>query len=197
MMAMVRLNVPSVFLYGGSILPGALQRPRRHRRRCVRGRRQARRRDDERRRARRARARRLPLGRQLRRPVHGEHDGLRVRSHRPCAARLGRRAGALRIARPLLFRRGRGGDAAAEGKDPPARHRDPQGAGECRGHRRRHRRLDQRRAAPAGDRPRGGHRFRHACGRENFQAHALPRRPHARRKNTRRRIYTRWAASRS
>ena len=27
MMAMLRLNVPSVFLYGGSILPGRLARP--------------------------------------------------------------------------------------------------------------------------------------------------------------------------
>ncbi len=30
MMAMLRLNVPSVFIYGGSILPGQVQRPGRH-----------------------------------------------------------------------------------------------------------------------------------------------------------------------
>ena len=32
MMAMVRLNVPSVFIYGGSILPGGCRRGRRCRR---------------------------------------------------------------------------------------------------------------------------------------------------------------------
>ena len=36
MMAMLRLNVPSVFMYGGSILPGTVQGPRRHRGRRVR-----------------------------------------------------------------------------------------------------------------------------------------------------------------
>ena len=41
MMAMLRLNVPAVFMYGGSILPGTLQGPRRHRGRRVRGGRQA------------------------------------------------------------------------------------------------------------------------------------------------------------
>ena len=41
MMAMLRLNVPSVFLYGGSIMPGKVQGPGRHRGRRVRRRRPA------------------------------------------------------------------------------------------------------------------------------------------------------------
>ena len=92
MMAMVRLNVPSVFMYGGSILPGKWQG-----------------RDvtvqdvfeavgkhavgdmsdaelDE------LEQRRLPLGRLLRRPVHRQHHGLRLRGDRPGAAWLGRHA---------------------------------------------------------------------------------------------------------
>ena len=44
MMAMLRLNVPSVFMYGGSILPGKFQRQGRDRGRRVRGGRPARRR---------------------------------------------------------------------------------------------------------------------------------------------------------
>ncbi len=96
MMAMLRLNVPSVFLYGGSILPGRWQgrdvtvvdvfeavgqhsagklppgRPLR------------------------AGAGGLPRRRRLRRPVHRQHHGLRLRGDRPGVAALGGAAGALR-----------------------------------------------------------------------------------------------------
>ena len=41
MMAMVRLNLPSVFVYGGAALPGHLARPRRHRARHLRSGRRA------------------------------------------------------------------------------------------------------------------------------------------------------------
>ena len=95
MMAMLRLNVPSVFLYGGSILPGrwhgkdvtvsdvfegvgkhsagkmSLERPLR------------------------AGAARLSRRRRLRRPVHRQHHGLRLRGHRPGPAALLGPAGAL------------------------------------------------------------------------------------------------------
>ena len=95
MMAMVRLNIPSVFMYGGSILPGrfrgkdvtvqdvfeAVGRPFQ--------------RQDHRRGSARAGMRRLSLRRLLRRPVHRQHHGLRLRGDRPGAARLGRRAGTL------------------------------------------------------------------------------------------------------
>ncbi len=60
LMGAARLNVPSIFLYGGSILPGKPQRaPARHRRR-VRGRGSLRRRNDHRGRAGRDRAGRVP-----------------------------------------------------------------------------------------------------------------------------------------
>ena len=95
MMAMVRLNVPSVFMYGGSILPGrfhgndvtvqdVFEAVGAHSAR-----------QDVRRGAARAGMRRLSVGRLLRRPVHRQHHGLRLRGDRPGAARLGRRAGAL------------------------------------------------------------------------------------------------------
>src|SRR6516162_5951086 len=45
--------------------------------------------------------RRLPVGRLVWRPLHRQHDGLRVRSDRPRTARLGRGTGALRFARCL------------------------------------------------------------------------------------------------
>ena len=95
MMAMLRLNVPSVFMYGGSILPGKFQRQdvtvvdvfeavgqhaagnmsdeELHELECVA----------------------CPIGRRLRRPVHRQHHGDGQRGDRPGAARLRRRAGAL------------------------------------------------------------------------------------------------------
>ena len=88
MMAMLRLNVPSVFIYGGSILPGRFKGKDVTVRRRVRRRRHALRRQDVGRGPARARMRRLPVGRRLRRPVHRQHHGLRVRSHRPGAARI-------------------------------------------------------------------------------------------------------------
>ena len=77
MMAMVRLNVPSVFLYGGSILPGSFKgrdvtvqdlfEAVGQRCRC-----------DERRGSAPARVYGLPFGRLLRRAVHRQHHGLCV-----------------------------------------------------------------------------------------------------------------------
>ena len=184
MMAMVRLNVPSVFMYGGSILPGRFKGKdvtigdvfegvgthsvgKLSRRGTAR-----------------AGMRRLPLGGVVRRPLHRQHDGLRLRGDRPGAARLGRRAGALRFARRLCRGLGPGGDGAAAAQPAAARHRHPQGAGERRDGRRRGRRLDQCRAASAGDRQRGRHRFRPARCRRDLQAHALYRRSEAGRRAT-------------
>ena len=95
MMAMLRLNVPSVFMYGGSILPGQFQD------RDVTvvdvfeavGQHSAG--NDVGRGAARAGMRRLPVGRRLRRAVHRQHHGDGQRGDRPGAARLGRRAGAV------------------------------------------------------------------------------------------------------
>ncbi len=101
MMAMVRLNVPSVFIYGGSILPGQLngrdvvvqdvfEAVGQHGAGTHVGRRTG-----------HPRACRLPLGRRLRRPVYRQHHGLRLRGHRPGAAEFLGHAGALRKPRRL------------------------------------------------------------------------------------------------
>ena len=92
MMAMLRLNVPSVFMYGGSILPGKFQgrdvtvvdvfeavgqhAAGKHVRRGTA----------------RAGMRRLPVRRRVRRPVHRQHHGDVSRGDRPGAARFRRRA---------------------------------------------------------------------------------------------------------
>ena len=181
MMAMVRLNVPSVFMYGGSILPGRfkgkdvtigdvfeavgahnvgkLTDEELHELECVAC------------------------------PSAGSCGGLftantmacRLRGDRAGPARLGRRAGALRFARRLCRGLGPDGHGAAAPQPAPARHRDPESARKRRHRRRRGRRLDQCRAAPAGDRQRGRDRFRPARGRRDLQAHAVYRRSEARR----------------
>jgi dihydroxy-acid dehydratase len=91
MMAMVRLNVPSVFIYGGSILPGRLDGKDVTVQDVFEavGQHQAGNYSDEQ----LAILERVSpaLGRRLRRPVHRQHHGLRVRSHRPRAAELLRR----------------------------------------------------------------------------------------------------------
>ena len=101
MMAMLRLNVPSVFMYGGSILPGTFRGQDVTVVDVFEGGRHARRRQVQRRRPARAGVRRLSVGRLLRRPVHGQHHGLRLGGDRPGAAGLGRLAGALRDARRI------------------------------------------------------------------------------------------------
>ena len=163
MMAMVRLNVPSVFIYGGSILPGrvpagaAVPADFANRDLTVQdmfeavGRHQTG--TPRQRGARHPRARRLPLVRRLRRPVHRQHHGLRLRGDRPRAAQLLRRARALREPRRLLHRQRHRGDAPPGEEHPRPRRRHPQEPRERRPRRRLHRRLDQRRPAPAGDRP--------------------------------------------
>ena len=113
MMAMLRLNVPSVFMYGGSILPGKFRGKDVTVVDVFEARRHACRRQVLRRRSARARMRRLSVGRLLRRPVHRQHHGLRLRGDRPGAAGFGRRAGALRDPRPVRRGLGRGGDEPA------------------------------------------------------------------------------------
>ena len=95
MMAMLRLNVPSVFMYGGSILPGnfrgqdvtvvdVFEAVGQH----AAG-------NMSRRGPARAGMRRLPERRRLRRPVHRQHHGHGERGDRPGAAGLRRLAGAV------------------------------------------------------------------------------------------------------
>ena len=88
LMAAARINLPAVFLYGGSILPGSAQGPGHRHRLGVRGRRRPRRRHHRRRRAARDRAGRLPQRGRLRRHVHRQHHGVDRRGHRHVAARV-------------------------------------------------------------------------------------------------------------
>ena len=126
MMVMCRLNVPSIFIYGGSILPGTFkgqpvtvqdvfEAVGKH---SVGA--------DVRRRPRNARAVCLPVGRRLRGAVHRQHHGDRIRSDRAGVALFGRGACPLRIPRPVLHDCGRTDPRPDQGRHPPAPHRDPQ-----------------------------------------------------------------------
>jgi hypothetical protein len=155
LMAAARLDLPAVFLYGGSILPGHHNgAATRHHPGRVRGRRRACAAgtiDDG---ARRHRAQRLPHRGRVRRHVHRQHDGVggSRRSACRCPARPRRRRSTAAATTRLPLRRGRGACSAGH---PPPRHHHQGGVRER--HRRRHgaRRLHQRGAAPARHRPRG------------------------------------------
>ena len=128
MMAMCRLNVPSIFIYGGSILPGSFKgRPV-----TVQdlfeavgqysvGKVSAEDLDELEQVA-------CPSAGVVRRAIHRQHHGHRVRGHRPCVALFRRRACSLRDPRPLLHGRRREGHGPDRAQHPPARHRHPQGA---------------------------------------------------------------------
>ena len=89
-MALLRLNIPGVILYGGSILPGPLQGPRHQHSGRVRSRRRERRRPDVRRGTARHRRPRLSRRGRLRRPVHRQHHGHGDGTDRPLAHGYGR-----------------------------------------------------------------------------------------------------------
>ena len=179
MMAMCRLNVPSIFIYGGSILPGTFkgqpvtvqdvfEAVGKHSVGAAVGRR-----------SRRAGAGRVSVGRRLRRAVHRQHDGDGFRGHRSCAAVFGGRAGALRNPRPVLHDGRRADHGPDQARPASARHRHPQGAGKCRRRGVGFRRFDQCRAASAGDRARMRHQVRSVRRRRSLQTHAVYRRSEA------------------
>ncbi|MGY3445733.1 dihydroxyacid dehydratase/phosphogluconate dehydratase [Bradyrhizobium sp. USDA 4473] len=123
MMAMVRLNVPSIFIYGGSILPGnfrgqpvtvqdMFEAVGKHSVGAMS--------DEDLDEIERVG---VPVGRRLRCPVHRQHHGDRFRGDRPRAAVFGRGSGALRDPRLLLRGRRREGDGADREKHPAPRHR--------------------------------------------------------------------------
>ena len=155
LMAAARLDVSAVFLYAGSTLPGPGRRQGRHDHRRVRGGRRVRARADHARGGRRDRARDLSGRGRLRRHVHRQHDGQRRRGAGHVAAGLGRAARRRPSPRRVRRRVRRGRRRAAAPGHHHARH--PHEGGVRERDRRRHgaRRLDQRRAAPARDRPRG------------------------------------------
>ena len=197
-MAVARLGIPGLVLYGGSIAPGTFHGPRRHDPGRVRGRRRPRVRPHDRRGPARHRGSRLPGLRRLRRPVHGEHDGhrRRVPRRRADGQRLG--AGDATRARPTSGRRA-GALVMDLVRQQPAAARDPhaRGARERDRLRRVHGRLDQRRPAPARDRARGRRAARHRRLRPDQPRRAAARRPEAWRPLRRHRSLSRRAASRS
>ena len=120
LMAAARLNLPAVFLYGGSILPGrAAATGPRHRQR-LRGGGRPRRRTPDRRGAQPHRAQRLPDRGLVRRHVHRQHHGLGGRGARHGAARqrlaAGRRPPPRRLR--LRVRAGRRRPAASRASGP-------------------------------------------------------------------------------
>ena len=153
MMAMVRLNVPSIFIYGGSILPGNF----RGQQVTVQDMFEA--------------VGKHSVG-EMSDADLDEIERVACPSAGACGAQFtantmatvseaiglalpysAGRAGAVRDPRRVLHDRGRKGHGTDRGQYPAARHRHPQVAGKRRGGGRRVRRLDQCCAASAGDRP--------------------------------------------
>ena len=176
MMAMCRLNVPSVFIYGGSILPGNF----RGRQVTVQDLFEA--------------VGMVSVGKMSTDDLD-ELEQVACPSAGACGAQFtantmatvseaiglalalfGRRAGALRDPRPLLHGGGREDHGAHRPQYPAARYRHPRGAGERRDRRCRVGRLDQCRPAPAGDRARMRHQVRPLRRGRDLQAYALHRR---------------------
>ena len=126
-MALARLNIPGLVLYGGTIAPGKLSRQRRHHSGCVRsGRRECRRKDDRRRTAGTGKCRLSGRGR-LRRAVHRQHHVHGDGDDRAVAHGLQRRSRDgpdERRSRVPLRRSGH--ESAAQGNSPQG-HSDPQG----------------------------------------------------------------------
>ncbi len=145
-------------------------------------------RPDHARRSRCSRARRVPGRRHVRRSLHGEHDGGRARlpRHRGCGrrARVGGRPGD----------ESRGGSTRRRARHRPSPLRAhlprPARAPQRDGGDRRHRRLDERRAAPARDRARGGRRADARRARRRRSPHAGDREPRAVRAATSRTTFT-------
>ena len=92
-MALARLNLPGLVLYGGSIAPGHVNGRDVTIQDVFEGGRGARRRPAEHRRTPRSRESRLPRRRRLRRPVHRQHDGGCLRVPRTVADGERERAG--------------------------------------------------------------------------------------------------------
>ena len=123
MMAMVRLNVPSIFIYGGSILPGTFKGgPSRSR---MSSRRSASTRSATCRTRTCWSSSRPAPPRAPAAPVHRQHHGDGFRGDRTGPAVFGGRPGSLRDPRPLLLHGGRDGDGPRRAADPAAGHRDP------------------------------------------------------------------------
>ena len=197
-MAMARLNIPSVFVYGGSILPGRRRRTARTWTSSPSSRRSGS--------SRRARSTQKTLHKVECEscPGHGSCGGMYTANTMASAIEAMGLSPALRREQP--GRHGRegargvprraGGRAVHREEHPPARPHHPQEPGERLHLRARPRRLDERGAAPHGHRPRGrravdARRLRPPrregaaprgpeAGRQVRHVRSVPRRRHAR-----------------
>ncbi len=180
-MALARLDVPGLVLYGGSIAPGPLAGQGRHHPGRLRSRRRVRLREARRGGVCGARERRVSGRRRVRRAVHGEHDGHGVRVPRALAVRQRRGAGDGRRQRRRVATGGRARRRPA-GRGPPAAADSDAGRVRERHRRgRRHRRLDQRRPASHGDCQGGRRAAESRRHRSRQRLGAAPGRPQARR----------------
>ena len=180
-MALARLDVPEPDALQRLDPARALQRQGRHDPGGLRGDRRARGGQDHRRGADRAGGRREPGLRRLRRPVHRQHDGDGVRDARHLAdgRRRDPRAGPDQGGRGL--RRRNHGHGRARPRPAAERHHHARVARERDRRRGDERRLDQRRPAPAGRRPRGRDRALDRRLRPDLLADPDAVRPQARR----------------
>ena len=180
LMAMARLNVPSVFVYGGCILPGRRRARTSTSSPSSRRSAPARPASSTREGVHAHRVRGVPRRRLLRRHVHRQHHVQRHRGDGHVAAlrrQLPRRRPPPRSARPSSpARRRRRADRPGH---QAARHHHAQVAGERLHLRAGPGRLDQRRAAPDGDRPRGRGRLDAGRLRPARRQGAAPGRPQA------------------
>ena len=122
LMAAARIDLPAVFVYGGSILPGHLRRPGARHRERLRGGRCERGGQPERRGALSHRAQRVPDRGILRWDVHRQHDGLCRRGARYVASRVRVRPGGRPPPRrPGGSPRGRRSSGCSSSASDPAR----------------------------------------------------------------------------
>ena len=152
-MALARLNIPGHRALRRIDRAGPVPWPRSHHSGCVRSRRRTCVRANERQRLQADRRRRLPRRRRLRRPVHRQHHGDR-HARRSASAPLG--SGSVPATDPDEADVGKpAGEQVMELLEagrPASRDHHPHGDRKRHRGRGRHRRIDQRRPAPAGDR---------------------------------------------
>ena len=168
-MATGRLDIPTVVLYSGTILPGQHNGQGHRRGQHLRGDRRLPRGQDHAATSCTRSSRRPARRRRLRRPVHGEHDVHGPGVPGPVAGGPQRHP----CHRPGQNGRGSEGRRAGHGprapRHPAVVHRDPASHRQRHRGRGRDRWLHQRRAPPAGHRP----RVRHPAGHRRLRHHLV------------------------
>jgi hypothetical protein len=179
MMGMLRANVPAIYVYGGTILPGKWKGQDLNIVSVFEavGQNAAGKISDAGPEG--DRAARHSRHRLLRRHVHRQHHELGLRGAGPVAALLVHHGQPARREAELGQGIGQGAGGGDQEGHQAARHRHQEGAGERGGRDHGHRRLDQRGAALPGHRARGRGRVDHRRLRAHPQAHAGDLRPQA------------------